>query len=491
MTIEQQIAALTTATTDLLDVVNVKKATLDAAVSDAESSAAASAADRVQTGQDRVATAADRVQTGLDASAASASASAAAISETNAANSASASATSANNSTGSAVQAATSANNAATSATNASNSATASATSATTALGHAQNAAAATGAALWVSGTTYAIGALVWSPINARVYRRLTAGAGTTDPSVDTTNWLVLSVVVEQSDIGTAPNEIPLNQFLGTMAYMDNTSVVITDGVIGGIRVPEIVSNVRSGEQYDGINSTTGLTLRGNGKNLLTHSSTLSSWTAYQLSVQSNAEIAPNGLQEAIRITETAVVDAHQLTSNAVLGAGTYTISAYVKADVFKGTVSIFCTGTGLTGGLGEVDLTSLATNNQGFYKDVGNGWLRLYTNFTLSVSSTVTIRLRLHSSTNDGTASIFVWGAQLVPDTKLTPYVRTDADAITTDNAPAMIDSPNGTALTVRAGTAPIRRGDMTFDLVSNTSLVIRVKGSDGVIRSGTVTLA
>ena len=35
MTIEQQIAALTTATTDLLDVVNVKKATLDAAVSDA------------------------------------------------------------------------------------------------------------------------------------------------------------------------------------------------------------------------------------------------------------------------------------------------------------------------------------------------------------------------------------------------------------------------------------------------------------------------
>ena len=128
MTIEQQIAALTTATTNLLDVVNVKKATLDAAVSDASEAAIATAADRVQTGldaaataadriqtgldrtqtgEDRIATAADRVQTGLDAAAASASASTAAISEINAANSASASATSANNSAGSAVQAAT------------------------------------------------------------------------------------------------------------------------------------------------------------------------------------------------------------------------------------------------------------------------------------------------------------------------------------------------------------------------------------------------
>ena len=223
----------------------------------------------------------------------------------------------------------------------------------------------------------------------------------------------------------------------------------------------------------------------------MTCSSTLSSWTPYQLSVQPNAEIAPNGLQEAIRITETAVVDAHQYTSGVTLEAGTYTISVYVKADVFKDIVSIFCTGAGLTGGLGGVNLTSLATYGQGFYKAVGNGWLRLYTNFTLSASSTVTIRLRLDSPTNDGTASIFVWGAQLVPGTELTPYVRTEADAITADNAPAMIDSPNGTALTVRAGTAPIRRGDMTFDLASDTSLIVRVKGSDGTVRSITLTLA
>lgn len=50
-------------------------------------------------------------------------------------------------------------------------------------------AAAGVGAALWVSGTTYAIGDVRRSPATFFPYRRLTAGAGTTDPSADTTNW--------------------------------------------------------------------------------------------------------------------------------------------------------------------------------------------------------------------------------------------------------------------------------------------------------------
>lgn len=49
------------------------------------------------------------------------------------------------------------------------------------------------GAIAWVSGTSYAIGDKRWSLINGVVYRRLTAGAGTTDPSLDTTNWAVYS----------------------------------------------------------------------------------------------------------------------------------------------------------------------------------------------------------------------------------------------------------------------------------------------------------
>lgn len=42
---------------------------------------------------------------------------------------------------------------------------------------------------VWVTGTTYAAGKVVWSPTDYQYYMRKSAGAGSTDPSSDTTNW--------------------------------------------------------------------------------------------------------------------------------------------------------------------------------------------------------------------------------------------------------------------------------------------------------------
>lgn len=52
---------------------------------------------------------------------------------------------------------------------------------------------AVAGAEAWVSGTTYAIGDAVWSPITLHTYRRKTTGGGTTDPSLDVENWTALT----------------------------------------------------------------------------------------------------------------------------------------------------------------------------------------------------------------------------------------------------------------------------------------------------------
>lgn len=68
-------------------------------------------------------------------------------------------------------------------------SAFANATDASTSATIAQAAAIASGAIAWVSGTTYAAGDPRYSLIDWQTYRRKTAGAGTTDPSADTTNW--------------------------------------------------------------------------------------------------------------------------------------------------------------------------------------------------------------------------------------------------------------------------------------------------------------
>jgi len=45
----------------------------------------------------------------------------------------------------------------------------------------------------WVSGTTYPLDARVYSPVNWGLYLRKVAGAGTTDPSADPTNWQPLT----------------------------------------------------------------------------------------------------------------------------------------------------------------------------------------------------------------------------------------------------------------------------------------------------------
>ena len=60
-------------------------------------------------------------------------------------------------------------------------------------------------AAKWVSGTAYADGVLVWSPITRLTYRRKGAGAGTTDPSADTANWAYYPVATQaEAEAGTS-----------------------------------------------------------------------------------------------------------------------------------------------------------------------------------------------------------------------------------------------------------------------------------------------
>lgn len=81
----------------------------------------------------------------------------------------------------------------------ASDSASAAAASAVEAAASAATAQSVTSAGKWVSDTSYTEGQTVWSPINFQSYRRKTNGAGTTDPSLDETNWAVIGAV------GTTP----------------------------------------------------------------------------------------------------------------------------------------------------------------------------------------------------------------------------------------------------------------------------------------------
>jgi hypothetical protein len=92
-------------------------------------------------------------------------------------------------------------------------------TAANTATAAASAATAAANAVLWVSGTTYSIGNVVFSPINFLSYRRKTNGAGTTDPSLDSTNW---ASIAGTGDVNTTATQTLTNKTLN--------SVILNDG---------------------------------------------------------------------------------------------------------------------------------------------------------------------------------------------------------------------------------------------------------------------
>lgn len=93
----------------------------------------------------------------------------------------------------------------------ATNGATTATTKAGEAAASATNAAATAGVVKWITGTTYAIGDVVWSPANFQTFRRKTAGAGSTDPSSDSTNWTQITAnptadptILHTTDIGSS-----------------------------------------------------------------------------------------------------------------------------------------------------------------------------------------------------------------------------------------------------------------------------------------------
>ena len=92
---------------------------------------------------------------------------------------------------------------------------------------------AASNASIWVSGTTYAVGNVRFSPTNFLSYRRRTAGAGTTDPVSDPTNWQLLT---GQGDVTTSGTQTLTNK---TINGSNNTitNVSLTTGVTGALPV--------------------------------------------------------------------------------------------------------------------------------------------------------------------------------------------------------------------------------------------------------------
>jgi hypothetical protein len=364
---------------------------------------------------------------------------------------------------------------------------------------------------------------------------------GATTPS--TGNFTVLtelaSPVVVQTDIGSAPNEIPLNQYLGNLAYQDAANIAGPVGVGGSLTVVGAttlndvsmsdagvngyitVNGGISGNQLlvNNFAAASSAMLSGGSTNLVTYSEQFdnAAWTKTRSSITANETIAPDGLLTGDNFSEDTTTGAHTIRTATITSAPTAAIVTatiyvrnvsqsnlfilYATGDIDNATYGRFASTFDLSNGTIAGNATA---NGAEFIRNsifsVGNGWYRCsVTGVINSTGSPTGVRLVAGFATTAnasvassylGTgASVYIWGAQLnAGDTA--PYLKTVANAVTTAYA-APIESPNGLAFPLLSTMSPARNADMTFELASNTSLVVKVRGSDGTVRSATLTLA
>lgn len=116
-------------------------------------------------------------------------------------------------------------------------------------------------ASVWVSGASYTIGEVKFSPINYSTYRAKTNHSGvTTDPSLDDTNWVIISGFVNLSDFGVTSSATELNYNDITTLGTSQASKTVTADANGDVNITEELKAKSYNETFVAVTSTSNAT---------------------------------------------------------------------------------------------------------------------------------------------------------------------------------------------------------------------------------------
>jgi hypothetical protein len=178
-------------------------------------------------------------------------------------------------------------------------------------------------------------------------------------------------------------------------------------------------------------------------------------WGKLRTTVTANASVAPDGTTTADAIFETVDNSTHLVRVTSI-SAGTYTASAFVKANG-RNYFALYASGPNVgkyfdvtAGGGGSVlgDVTGAPTSASLVY--LGNDYYRVSITFT--AVSTFELQLYLSdtgsslSYAGDVTKGVFLWGAQLEQRSSATAYTPTTTQPIT-NYIPTLLTAPANTA--------------------------------------------
>lgn len=332
---------------------------------------------------------------------------------------------------------------------------TAAAASAAAAASSASTAAAAAGGQLWVSGTTYAVGALVFSAVTGRNYRRIVAGAGTTDPSADSTNW---RAVLLDAETGLPTIRPSLLLDFTNSRSVDPRITLTRASIATRINARGLIETVAAGVPRIDFDPVTlackGLLIEESRTNLFTYSEQFdnAAWVKSAASVSANAALAPDGTTTADKLVDTATNSDHSIRQQVSSTSGTaHTLTTYARAgELTQGGLEIF-TGTSVYKALFNLSTGAFIASTGSGSSSISQADVGRHRAAVTATSTSATVNGFIYAAkmatttyTGDGTSGVYGWGAQLEVGDFPTSYIPTTTASATRAADAASITGSN-----------------------------------------------
>lgn len=276
-------------------------------------------------------------------------------------------------------------------------------------------AAASASATLWVSGTNYTAGAVVYSPTNYATYRTTTSGVSSTDPAADTTGRWVSAMLPTAEAVGLPAVRPSLLLDFVNSTLIDPRLRVTRSTTKTAVSANGLVVTVPANTVAVDHDPTTrrplGLRMESARSNLLTYPQTFTNGVWVKSSggtgsvpvVTANAATAPDGTVTA----STVVFDA---------GAGTSTPDySFLRHTTFSVSGGVtYTSGVWIKGAAGAVLLIRSVAAGSYTSITLTGGW-QYFTHTESAASANFELGLRQGVvGTINGSVSVSLWAAQL-----------------------------------------------------------------------------
>jgi len=230
-----------------------------------------------------------------------------------------------------------------------------------------------------------------------------------------------------------------LEQRASATAYNATTTTALTN------YIPALQTAASGVARFD-CNPTTGeslgLLIEEQRINLILQSAFASGWTYTTATGTLASDIAPDGTQTAILLTEDTSTGEHRVYQGPTTTAVATTASVYAKANS-RTWLSIRIQDSGGASryaffNLANGTLGTVQTNLTATITSVGNGWYRCSASVSTAFAGTNNIVFNLcsadatYSYAGNGWGSVYLWGAQLEAGTFPTSYISTVASQVT-----------------------------------------------------------